>query len=114
MGSVRFFALSAIAWLVAGPAAASPCLDLIEELEAVLEQADLDRGQEDVAVSTRDGPVDVTTPEGGATPQENWFGDPATSEAAAEGLSDARAMADQGEEEDCLARVREVEAIVGR
>ena len=93
-------------------AAATPCLELIEQLEAVLERAELEPRQDDVALETKDGPVVVSAPDSGVPPQENWFGDPAAREVAAQGLIEARAKADAGDEGGCTARVRQVEALI--
>ena len=110
MRAILLCALPGALYLAAQPAAASECLDIVAELEAVLERT---RPEPDsTALETEDGPAVVTIPDGGAQPQENWFGDPASSTEAEEGLSAARTMAEDGREDECRARVVEVQAIV--
>ena len=105
----------ALVSLLAAPAIAGECTTRIGGLEAALAEAGLDRGAARADVWTSEaGDAAVRVPESGVAPRENWFGDPAGAGATYELLDDARARAEDGDRDGCLALVAEAQELADK
>lgn len=113
MSAARVPLLAALFGLVvAGPAAAA-CQDQIAELQDRVARLNSEGADEQsTTVTTSEGEVEVEADAEGAEPQENWFEQSPSPEAAEQQLDAARTAARNGDEEMCQQHIEQTRKMI--
>ena len=96
--------------------AARPCSDVLQETQIIFQTHTagaeaMAQKSETVTVETTKGDVEV--PAADAQPTENWFGNPPTVETVRAALEAAETARAEGDEEACLAQVKDARVAMG-